>query len=119
MSIFNIIKAVRNFFRPQFTETANSPYDAANSPYIVPSIPKLEARSVELTSRQQNSKRRWLVEQIAAYDGSGRLIVKLPSDMDISLGQQIVASYICSRFGQGKFKTRRFHGAHTIHVNPK
>lgn len=80
-------------------------------------------------STQPSSKRRvlneyarvnghWVKRQLEAYDGMGTVIVHVPDGMPMKCGQSSVNSHIAQRFGKGKFKTRRFSTARTIHVRP-
>lgn len=61
---------------------------------------------------------RWVNEQLKDYDGTGPVIVKVPAGMSMKKGQNSVSSHIQMRFGKGKFRTRRYDTARTVHVRP-
>jgi hypothetical protein len=83
-------------------------------------VPEAPAR-VNTTAKQRNPKRvkhHWLWTQLNEYTGEGRAIITAPAHVPLATAQSMVSAYLGRRYGYGKFTTRQFKSARTIHINP-
>lgn len=75
-------------------------------------------KPVASTRRPRNA---WVREEFLKFDERDRRvkIVKIPDHMNLDVARSDVSAFLIHNYGKGRFSTRLFRNARTIHVSAK
>lgn len=103
MSIYSIIKAIKNFFKPDFV--APAPAIAVAAPANRP--------------KRRTRPGRWLDESFAEFDGTKAITVRAPRTLELRNAQISVCRHLRENYPGKRFKTHMNRERHTIRILPR
>ena len=110
----NLIPAfLRNLFKPKTT------FVPPTTAVATTPVNKRQPQFPRVRQRGPRRKTLWLARQLEGYAGERTIIVRVPAHLDMSQAQNMVSGFMHYHYGKGKFTTRRFESARTVHISPR
>jgi hypothetical protein len=101
----SLFTSIRNLFRP--------------TSFVPTTTVTTDAKPRASTGRPRDPKY-WVRTQLQSYDGNGTIILEVPNEIsNMQSARSRVSAFLAREFGPGRFATKSYPIARTIHVRPK